>query len=138
MSTPKTIAPSSLADIFLVHQGCGYGFAPSMHVFGTTFLHFLFLVTSNIGPGAFFFCFFRVEGATKGMMTCFVPNLKGWEKDGKKAVKGIGGQNLRNKSIDGATACPVVGAALSIRLEHREGFQLRSPMKFIEMERQDW
>ena len=33
MSTPKPIAPSSFADIFLVQQG--WGFAPSTEVFDT-------------------------------------------------------------------------------------------------------
>ena len=62
MGTPKPIAPSSFADIFLVQRG--YGVAPSTEVFGTAFTIFGHgisqkkgLATSKVGPR----CFLRAK-----------------------------------------------------------------------------
>ena len=54
MSTPKPIAPSSFADIFLVQQG--WGFAPSTEVFDTHLAIFgqkKGLATSKLARGVF-------------------------------------------------------------------------------------
>lgn len=92
-----------LADIFLRHHGCGYGFAPSTPVFATTFCMFRLWSHPTLAPVFFLWpkcrknsnqCFlcFCVEGATKRkkvsaaqMMTCFVPLFRlNHLKDGKK------------------------------------------------------
>ena len=117
-----------LADIFLRHYGCGYGFAPSTHVFDTLFACFVFGHIQRWPR-----CFFcgQNAGRTGICVSCVfvlreqlsaIIRLNHWrmgKNDGKTPVKvkGIGGQHFKN--YNNQLTEQLLGFASSIRLEHR-------------------
>ena len=136
------------ADIFLRRQGCGHGFAPSTHVFDTTFWMFRLWSHPTLTPVFFLWpkcrknwnqCFlcFCVEGATKRNHS--LESLKDGKKWWNKNLwrwRALEVNTLKITTINWWSNFWALLQVLDLNTEHQFwGFvAIHSPMTFMEME----